>query len=90
MIADAKIARFAQTLSRRRRTATFLVVAALVTATFAPALAEIRTVERSARAQPGKDVRIGVSINVRSDCTSGPLPAIRLEAQCLRMVPVSC
>lgn len=46
----------------------------------APALAEIRTTERSARAQSGKDVRIGIYVNVRPDCTSGPLPTIRLRA----------
>jgi|RhiMethySRZTD1v2_1073278.scaffolds.fasta_scaffold1348762_2 hypothetical protein len=44
-----------------------------------PALAEIRTTEKSARAQSGKDVRIGVYINVQPDCTSGPLPTIRLS-----------
>ena len=32
-----------------------------------------------ARAQSGKDVRIGVYINVRPDCTSGPLSAIKLN-----------
>lgn len=35
-------------------------------------------VERMAKGQPGKDIRIGVYINIEPDCTSGPLPALRL------------
>jgi hypothetical protein len=34
--------------------------------------------EREVKAAPGKDVRFGVYVNIRPDCTSGPLPAIRL------------
>ena len=34
--------------------------------------------EREVKAVPGKDVRVGVYVNIRPDCTSGPLPAIRL------------
>ncbi len=37
-----------------------------------------RTVERSVTAAPNKDTRIGVYLNVLPDCTSGPLPTIRL------------
>ena len=37
-----------------------------------------RTVERSVKALPNKDTRIGVYLNVLPDCTSGPLPTIRL------------
>lgn len=40
----------------------------------------IQSVERSVKAQPNKDVQIGVYINVRPDCTSGPLPTIRLAS----------
>jgi hypothetical protein len=36
-----------------------------------------RTVERSI-AVPNKDTQIGVYLNVLADCTSGPLPTIRL------------
>jgi uncharacterized membrane protein len=57
-----------------------VTIAALVIALAGAALAESRTTERTARAQSGKDVRIGVYINVRPDCTSGPLPTIRLTA----------
>jgi hypothetical protein len=56
-----------------------MAFAGIVATLIGPALAEIRTSEKSARAQSGKDVRIGVYINVRPDCTSGPLPAIKLN-----------
>ena len=39
---------------------------------------EPQVVERTVRAPPNKDTQIGVYINVASDCTSGPLPTIRL------------
>jgi hypothetical protein len=32
------------------------------------------------KAAPGKDVRVGIYTTIRPDCTSGPLPAIRLAA----------
>jgi len=35
-------------------------------------------VQRDVKAQPGRDVRVGIYTNIRPDCTSGPLPAIRL------------
>src|SRR5437867_10512352 len=37
-----------------------------------------RTIERSVKAAPNKDTQIGVYLNVLPDCTSGPLPTIRL------------
>ena len=37
-----------------------------------------RTVERSVKALSNKDTQIGVYLNVLPDCTSGPLPTIRL------------
>jgi hypothetical protein len=37
-----------------------------------------RTVERAFRALPAKDTQIGVFLNVLPDCTSGPMPTIRL------------
>jgi hypothetical protein len=36
------------------------------------------TVERSYKALPNKDTQIGVFLNVLPDCTSGPMPTIRL------------
>ena len=38
----------------------------------------VQTVERSVKAVPNKDTQIGVYLNVLPDCTSGPLPTIRL------------
>ena len=64
---------------RGSKTPVRIVIAAIVVALTAPALGESRTSEKSARAQAGKDVRIGVYVNIRPDCTSGPLPAIRLS-----------
>lgn len=37
-----------------------------------------RNVERKATGRPATDIRVGVFINVKTDCTSGPLPTIRL------------
>jgi hypothetical protein len=65
-------------LSRLPRATGLWTAAAVIAATVVSAVAEVRTVERAVRAQPGKDVRIGVYVNVRPDCTSGPLPGIRL------------
>jgi hypothetical protein len=42
------------------------------------AWAQAPTVERSFKGQADKDVRVGVYANVQPDCTSGPLPTIRL------------
>jgi len=36
------------------------------------------TVERQVQALPNRDTQIGVYLNVLPDCTSGPLPTIRL------------
>jgi hypothetical protein len=37
-----------------------------------------RTVERTVKSVPNKDTQIGLYVNVLPDCTSGPLPTIRL------------
>ena len=37
-----------------------------------------RTIERTVKSIPNKDTQIGVYLNVLPDCTSGPLPTIRL------------
>ena len=42
------------------------------------AAAQTQTVERSVKTTPNKDTQIGVYLNVLPDCTSGPLPTIRL------------
>jgi len=43
-----------------------------------PTAPDPQTVERTVKALPNKDTQIGLYINVRPDCTSGPLPTIRL------------
>lgn len=56
--------------------ATVMILVGL-TATAAPQ-EQSRTVERTVKSVPNKDTQIGVYINVQPDCTSGPLPTIRL------------
>ncbi len=55
------------------------VVVACVLSLCAPAYAQVQTVDRAFKGDAGKDIRIGVFINVSKDCTSGPLPAVRLS-----------
>jgi hypothetical protein len=40
--------------------------------------AQANLIQRNVGASPGRDVRVGVYTSIRPDCTSGPLPAIRL------------
>jgi hypothetical protein len=56
---------------------TFLVLCGLIQW----AWAQSQVVERAAKGQPGKDIQLGVYLNVRPDCTSGPLPTIRLSGR---------
>ena len=51
---------------------------AALTAWMGTANAQTQMVERSVKAVPNKDTQIGVYLNVLPDCTSGPLPTIRL------------
>jgi hypothetical protein len=61
-------------------TGRLMSVAALTFALATAAAAQEKTVERTVKAAPNKDVRIGVYINVKSDCSSGPLPTVRLTS----------
>jgi hypothetical protein len=56
------------------------IVASLLITLATPSMAQspVATVERSVKALPNKDTQIGLYLNVRQDCTSGPLPTIRL------------
>jgi hypothetical protein len=38
-----------------------------------------RVIDRSVKAQAGKDTRIAVFVTIRNDCTAGPLPTIKLQ-----------
>ena len=42
------------------------------------AMAQSQPVEHQAKGPADKDIQIGTYINVKPDCTSGPLPTIRL------------
>ena len=42
------------------------------------ACAQPNLVERALKAATGQNVRVGIYTSIRPDCTSGPLPAIRL------------
>src|SRR5258705_2540886 len=56
-------------------------VVALFLGSLSPATAQTpaeTTVERSVRTLPNKDTQIGIYLNVLPDCSSGPLPTIRL------------
>jgi hypothetical protein len=44
------------------------------------AQAPTQMVERTVKALPNKDTQIGIYLNVLPDCTSGPLPTIRLAS----------
>jgi len=55
-----------------------LVAAGLLCVSAVAANAQSNAIEREVKAAPGKDVRVGIYTDIRPDCTSGPLPAIRL------------
>ena len=40
----------------------------------------MQTVNRTASGQPDTDIRVGVYVSIRPDCTSGPLPSIQLTS----------
>ncbi len=46
--------------------------------TTALASAQQQTVQRAGKGPPDKEIRVGIYINVRPDCTSGELPTLRL------------
>lgn len=64
----------------RGAAAAFAVAVVAGWADGATAQAPIQTVERSVKALPNKDTQIGIYLNVLSDCSSGPLPTIRLAS----------
>src|SRR5262245_17644928 len=55
-------------------------VPALVVACISSVPAQEQSVNRTASGQPNTDIRVGVYVNVRPDCTSGPLPSIQLTS----------
>jgi hypothetical protein len=45
------------------------------------AFAQEEPVERTVKGPPDKAIRLGVYVNIKPDCSSGPLPTIRLITQ---------
>ena len=58
----------------------WLAAALLLCLSAPPAVAQATLVERSVNAVAGRDMRVGIYTTIRPDCTSGPLPAIRLAS----------
>jgi hypothetical protein len=54
------------------------VATAFIVACVTSASAQPQSVNRTASGQPDTEIRVGVYVNVRPDCTSGPLPSIQL------------
>src|SRR5262245_16234462 len=55
-------------------------VTTLVVAGITSASAQVPSVNHTASGQPDTDIRVGVYVNIRPDCTSGPLPSIKLTS----------
>jgi len=64
--------------STRRCHTRIWVTAAVLCLTALTARAQGSVVEREVKAAAGRDARVGVYTDIKPDCTSGPLPAIRL------------
>jgi len=56
----------------------WLAAAALVCFSALAARAQTGASEKDIKALPGRDVRVAIYVDIKPDCTSGPLPAIRL------------
>ena len=51
----------------------------LLVVTSTAALAQVQTIQRSAKGLPGNPIHIGLYVSVQSDCSSGQLPVIELS-----------
>jgi uncharacterized membrane protein len=67
-----------QVSSTRRHQTRIWLAAALLCLSALAAHAQAKLVEREVKATPGRDARVGIYTDIKPDCTSGPLPAIRL------------
>jgi hypothetical protein len=65
---------------RRMRKLLLAFGLAVVASWAGAASAQTQMVERSVKTVPNKDTQIGVYLNVLPDCSSGPLPTIRLAS----------
>jgi hypothetical protein len=66
-------------VARERMRALWWAVAAAVLFTGSVAGAQALPLDREVKATPGRELRVGIYISMRGDCTAGPLPAIRLS-----------
>jgi hypothetical protein len=62
----------------RLTTLTTFAAALLFSVLTLSAHAQSELVERQVTVTSGRDVRVGIYVDIKSDCTAGPLPAIRL------------
>ena len=53
-------------------------VAASFLACSTPVSAQVQAVNRTANGPAATNIRVGVYVNIKPDCTSGPLPSIQL------------
>ena len=65
---------------RARNIGSRLALAILFFAFGTTAFAQLQTVNRTVNGQRDTDIRVGVYVNVKPDCTSGPLPSIQLTS----------
>lgn len=56
-----------------------ILLAALVLASGSAAVGQEGAVERQAKGQAGRDIRIAVFASIKPDCTAGRLPTVRLR-----------
>ncbi len=56
----------------------WLPVALVLIASTQLACGQSNSIDRAIGAAPGQSVRVGIYTSIRPDCTSGPLPGIRL------------
>jgi hypothetical protein len=63
-------------MSTRRLFAATTLIAVCITS----ASAQVQNVNRRASGKPNTDIRVGVYVHVRPDCTPGPLPSIQLTS----------
>jgi predicted metal-binding membrane protein len=66
-------------MERERTTAARWLVAVTLLCWASAAYAQTTSLDREVKAAPGHEVRVGIYTSMRPDCTSGPLPAIRLS-----------
>lgn len=65
--------------STASRLARWFACLSLLSLAFAlPAAAQSSTVQRTAKGDSGKDIRIGIYVNVQANCSSGALPSIQM------------